>query len=202
MPRRVLGSKVRWNFRGLQYVIREFDRRTGLPEGLDILLAKIYESYIKRRFLKKSRGGGGWRDLADSTKRARLRKGKGLARTSKVPGRIVARNKKGQFRKSNVEILRDTGTLFKALSVGAPGNLTKKIKGGVRFGIIGRGRHPEFEGTISELGLIHHKGLGKVPARPIIENPDDRTLRLMGAAVRRSMGKVIRKGSQRGRSAK
>lgn len=124
-----------------------------------------YSGFVRRRFNQLSRagGGGGWAPYAKSTRRRRGRKDK-------------------------ASMLRDTSTMFGGLTVGAKGNITKRIKNGVRFGFGGNDRHPEGKLTIARLANIHHGGSRRrnIPARPIIVGPDGQTRRGMLQDARRA----------------
>lgn len=156
---------------GLEKLVADF-QGNGLPQNGHVLVAKKYESFIKRRFKRYSRGSGNWKPHSPATIRQR-KKGKG-----KMKG------------KGKPELLKDTGTVFKGLTIGAPGNLMEPIKGGVRFGITGRGRHPSGM-RVSELALIHDQGLGRVPQRKIIVKPDEATERQLVATIKRVVERTI-----------
>lgn len=190
-PQSPIRWKLKWSFRGLAHLIKEFDMATGLPKGLHLVLAKRYESFIKRRFRDHARGGGSppWQKLSAATIRRRGTP-KGATRDR---GSMRYRSKKtGRFvKKGRIEILRDTGTMFKALSIGGPGNTLKKIKGGVRFSVMGAGRHPRYKGKIGDLILIHQLGKGRVPARPVLVEPDEKTVEQMRQATKRTLARVM-----------
>lgn len=89
------------------------------------------------------------------------------------------------------QILYKTGTLFGALTVGRPGNYLKSVRGGYRFGIVGRGSYPK--GTqIKVVALAHDQGLGRVPKRQIIVQPDRKTQQAMMKTVEVGMRKSLR----------
>ncbi len=144
----------------------------GLPGGLDEQWGKIYERFIRRRFARS--GDGTWRPLAPSTIASR-RKGKGAG----IP-----------------QILRDTGVLFRALTIRAPGNLFQKIKQGVRYGFGGVSRHPGGQASIADIGRFHDSGDG-VPQRQIIVDLDNATLRLMLRATKRVNERLMRQASRK-----
>ncbi len=144
----------------------------GLPGGLDEQWGKIYERFVRRRFTRA--GDGTWRPLAPATIASR-RKGKGSGAA---------------------QILRDTGILFKALTIRAPGNLFEKIKQGVRYGFGGASRHPGGKTTIADIGRFHDTGDG-VPKRQIIVDPDKGTLRLMLRATKRVNEQLMRRASRK-----
>jgi len=141
---------------GLERMLRDF-KGLGLPRGLDLLWAKDYERFIRKRFLRlsRARGGGEWPPHKHK-------------------------------RKGNPQLLMDTGTLEKSLGIGAPGNLYKRIRSGVKFGIIGAGSHPSGL-SIRKLALIHHQGCKArhIPKRTIIVKPDRATLKVMRNDLKR-----------------
>ncbi len=141
-----------------------------------------YSAFVRRRFVKFSRGGGDWKPLKASTIRARRGPIRRRTRSSRARTKTTTRGSAG-----TVAILRDTGTLFKALTIGAPGNLHVRIKNGVRYGFGGparytrRGRRKKAGGqaTISDIGVFHNSGAGRNPKRLILAEPDARTLAAM-----------------------
>jgi hypothetical protein len=173
---------------GLKRVVGSL-QASELPHGLPLLLAKRYETFIKRRYLSASAGDGTWEPLAAST--LARRGGKGTRKARKA-GKIGAKKPgPGTTGRGAAKILRDTGTLFKALTIGAPGNLTRSIPGGVRFGVIGPGRHSKFKGDIKTLALIHDQGKGHMPRRQIIVEPDAATVKALEGAVERTVKRLI-----------
>ena len=125
-----------------------------------------YETWLRRiarrmrsqwfhRFDRFSRGGGNWR----STNRRRGSRGRNRAK-----------------------ILRKTNTLIKALSPvfrGLAGQWEKIRGNSVETGYGGSARHPEAKMTVLSLARIHNEGLGIVPRRQIIVQPNAETRRLM-----------------------
>ena len=95
---------------------------------------------------------------------------------------------------SGISILRDTGTLFNALYPTLhPGAIEEKIPGGVRCGFGGNEPHPGRGAvTIFQLAEIHQLGLGHVPARPIIVDPDSSTLSQMVAVAQKAIDDLAR----------
>jgi len=102
-----------------------------------------YLTFIRRRFAKFSRGGGDWKPLAESTKKARRGSKRRKTRSSRAKTKTTTRGSGKKF-----AILRDTGILLKALSIGAPGNLFKRVKGGIQVGFGGSAKH---KGKIKKL---------------------------------------------------
>lgn len=142
-----------------------------------------YLGFTKKRFVKLSRGGGGWKPLAPSTVRGR-RKPRGKTARSKT------RRTGGK-----AAILRDTGTLVAALSVGGRGNLFKDIENGVRVGFKGGVKHPSGKATIAEIAVFHNVGGkgGKPPQRAILVEPDLATIRGMNRDGERAVQRLLRK---------
>lgn len=140
-----------------------------------------YLNFVRVRFLKYSRGGGDWRPLAPATIAARRR-----GRKRGVPIRVNAARTGG-----SAAILRDTGTMFRALDIGDQSN-AKPITHGVRVGFIGRQRAATINGknvlTVAELASYHQNGGGRLPKRPMIVDPDRATLLGLIADARMAMG--------------
>jgi len=154
------------DLRPLDRVVRDVRaacQRAGTIEPMDRLFSLWgvrYLAFAKRRFSTFSRGGGDWPPL----RRARRR---------------VARPTWSGPRKH--AILVDTGTLFGALDIGAPGNLYRRTSGGFEVGFGGPARHPKGRLTIARLAAIHNQGLPPVPRRQIIVLPDSQTAKGMKA---------------------
>ena len=148
----------------------------------------IYLEFVKRRFVKFSRGGGDWKPLAQSTIRSRRRGGKkrGGVNTVKV------RTKKTG---GKVAILRDTSTLLAALDVGNPGNLFKHITNGVKVGFAGNKRHPKGKATVADIAAFHNRGGpgGKPPKRRILAEPDAKTNRQFDHVRQLAVQKLLNK---------
>jgi hypothetical protein len=150
-----------------------------VPRSVYNQWAARYRSFAQERFVKFSRGKGTWPPLAPSTI-ARRRKGRGRRRDAQ--GRAIGK------RARVVAILRDTGTLFAALDVHFtrnPGQLQKDLPHGVQVGFGGPGKHPKAPMSVADLASIHHFGLGRVPARPIIVDPPNKVLNQMSTDVAR-----------------
>ena len=153
--------------------------------------AARYSAYTRRRFNRLSRGGGGeWKPLAPSTV-ARRRKGRKSSRTaSRSRGRRAGTTTLG-----GAQILTDTGTLKRALTIGAQGNLVKFIKGGVRYGF-NDARHPNAKrATLAQIAGFHNTGgrRGRPPRRVILAEPDATTrlgmMRDLQRGIRRAAGR-------------
>lgn len=139
--------------------LRAVERKTKSPDPTYqkwlYRIARRLRSFWFNRFDRFSRGGGNWR----STKRRR--------------------NSRGRNRS---KILRKTQTLIRALSPimrGLPGQW-ERIKGNsIETGYGGSARHPEAKMTVLRLASIHDGGLGIVPQRKIIVQPNAETRKLM-----------------------
>lgn len=129
-----------------------------------------YLTFVERRFVEQSGGGGDWPALKPATIRSR-RTGAGV-RTAKT-----GRKKDGQTKKpaGDAKILRDTGVLLNALSIGAPGNLYKSEKIGIRVGFDKSQKRPDGGVSIGNLAEWHNLGAGNLPARPILVEPNKQT---------------------------
>ena len=115
-----------------------------------------YRAWAQERFDRFSKGGGDWPALADSTVRGR--------------------------RRGSSTILRDTGTLFAALSpvfASAPGAIEERIPYGLKVGIGGPGGHPSGAATVSQIAQFHQSGGRNLPQRKVIDVPPQRVLNLM-----------------------
>jgi hypothetical protein len=114
---------------------------------------------------------------------------------SALTRRQVARN---LIAAGNVAILRNTGVLFGALTVGAAGNVREDIRNGIRVGIGGPASHSGGKLTIGQLAAMHNNGEGRLPRRPIIVQPSPDTARrmvqVMTEGMRRAAAATMRKG--------
>ena len=143
-----------------------------------------YRGFVQERFDRFSKGGGNWKALSKATVKRRR---KGRKRT--------ARSKSKTFSTGSAAILKDTGTLFRALQPGfvsLPGQLEKDIQYGIRVGFGGPGKHPNSRFTIAQIARAHQTGAGKLPKREIIVDPDIRTVAGMQADMQRAVNKAVR----------
>jgi len=144
--------------------------------------AAMYRAFVQERFKRASRGGGEWTGLKEATIKARQRRNKaGRRRGARAAGA------------SRAAILWQTGTLVGALQPrfgGVVGQLQEDVPFGIRVGY-GRDAHPGTDGrvTVQDLATWHQTGAGNLPARPIIVDPDRRTVDMM----RREMEDAIRR---------
>ncbi len=115
--------------------------------------AARYRGYAQEQFTKNSRGG--WRGLAESTKKRRRG-----ARRGATGARSFA-------------ILRDTNTLFSVLDLrftGKPGAIQQDIPFGIKVGFGGPARYKKGKSraTIADIAEFHHTGAGNLPERKIM----------------------------------
>lgn len=163
--------------------------------------AARYSAAMIRRFNTFSRGGGDWRPLAQSTlaKRrsggqANFRKDRGARSQRSFAAFDTRRGMLVQADKA-YSILKDTGALFGALTIGARGNLTQRGRGTITFGIEGglSGKGT----TIGQIARYHQSGGGRLPKREILVQPSPSTVRAMATDSRRAAERIV-KEMQRG----
>jgi hypothetical protein len=163
----------------------KLQRILGSPDGaaqmrpLYELWGKRYLSFVKRKFVENSAGGGDWPDLADSTMAERMREAYHTKRGRKMRQIMKAYGLHGDERTEfigenlSVAILQDKGLLLRALNVGAQGNLFQPHTFGIKVGIGGPARHGDDDATIGDIAAYHNEGGGRLPKRQIIWPPDD-----------------------------
>ena len=136
------------------------------PE-MDSLFKKygaLYLGDVRFLYVQSARGSGRWEPLKKATKRRRRLGGRG----------------------GKVEILRDTGTMFNALTPKLKGSLFQPIQRGIRVGFAEGVRHPGppqgrrkkragrgrgssgRRATIRQIAIFHDEGLGNNPKREIL----------------------------------
>lgn len=124
----------------------------------------IYESFIRRRFVKYSRGGGDWQPLKPAT--------------------VLA--------KGNAIILRDTDLLFKSLKPeiksitglkpGAKLKATIRVPGNAAY---------DTGVTVGDVLIWHQYGTSRMPQREVIVSPDSTTKHLMGERLKKGIVQAI-----------
>jgi hypothetical protein len=148
----------------------------GGPENTELLIRCIvrYKKYAQAQFRKNSAGGGLWPALSPNTKKV--------------------------IKKKSRKILSDSDTLLHMLDPvpslernPRPGIITVMMKNGVKITFGGAQRHPLSKRTVRQLAIIHHEGLGRMPARPILIPPTEQMLRLCA----KDGEKVINKGKRK-----
>jgi hypothetical protein len=205
-------------------------------EGVYKQWGVTYSAAMRRRFSQFARGGGNWPPLAVSTVAARYgrlgqkistsagargrgdrfdtwtRRGGGtkagrtsLARDTGRGGKLVGVNK-------SFSILQDTGTLFRSLNIGSPGNVNRRVSSGIEFGIGGpakgqrrvqltfqhKGKRKRTRGlatgspSIGQIASYHHFGMGRNPVRRVIDLPDAATLTVMRGQLGRGVTAMLR----------
>lgn len=206
-------------------------------------------AYTSRRFANFSKGGGDWPALALSTVRSRTKVegsteslvdkrwnivsqgGRDYRQSSDGRLQLIAQARARNTRRGGgvvvtnrrAAILNDTGTLWRSLSIDAPGNIADQIAGGVRYGIGGadkaklrrnlttqkvskktgkRGKVRTVAGevtakvTIAQIAMFHHNGMGHNPVRRIIVKPDEATMRSMSNDLAAAVRKINAEASR------
>jgi len=152
---------LRWDMSGFKKLFRRLDNSPQKDKAWTQIGA-VYMAFLRRRFNRLSRGGGGseWSPLAQSTKRARFRK-----------------LSKAKQKKTTVDTGRySTSVLFNALGLGNSGSMNVLVRDGIRVGFNSYDVHTANDGmTIRKLAMIHDQGKGHNPERPIIVEPDQNT---------------------------
>lgn len=174
--------------------------------------AARYSAFVKRRFDENSLGAGEWPALALSTVRARQgpdkrRKGKGGGSRDGVGARSsLARNRKGHLVDAGtraISILRDSGNLRRALSIGDKGNRVNNLPMGVEYGFlavphVGK-KAKGFGPTYAQIASWHNSGTPRMPKRLILAKPNEQTTRGMAADLSRAIAAIRRRGEQANR---
>ena len=180
-----------------------------------------YSEFSRRRFdrLSKSGGGGEWPPLKESTilsrrvassgrnirghriadRRQRITQLQRQRRKAKTAEKVKAISGKIRTLTSGAgtSILRDTGTLMNALSIGHSGNRIDKRIQAVAFGFRGA-KHPGGKVTVKDIATFHQTGAGPLPVRAILVQPDEPTRRGMLADGTRAMQQALRTAAIRG----
>lgn len=178
--------QIRIDDKGLRKFAREFQLqlqrgRAGPIRDMYAQWGVRYLSFVERQFVNQSEGGGYWPALSASTMKARRQGTKN--RTASTTGKVDRRFKKRYT--GDPQILRDTGTLLGALSIGKPGNLYKHENIGIRVGFDMGQKRSDSGVSVGQLAAWHSTGAGKLPARPILVEPDVQTRSgMMGDAER------------------
>lgn len=168
-----------------------FTRNVGrlIAGPMDAALAKrlglIYSGFILRRFKTYSAGGGDWAPLAPSTVAARSRKKtrRGAASMLKVDVKKTG---------GAVAMLRDTGTLMRALALGGTGN---RLEFDAKVAWFGVGSLPHGDSDLGVIAHAHQHGVpGRIPARPFLVDPDETTRQQLLSAVKAYLLPKLRRG--------
>lgn len=178
--------------------------------------ASRYSTFTRRRFNTYSRGGGNWRPLAESTILAR-RSSNRAYRTRREEldasfakyGRIKGNSQQANKRRSKlfqrikylqsgqgVAILKDTGVLFNAITIGQQGNYTLDLRNGVRYGFAMGVPHGVTGASIGGIAGYHNAGSlnGRPPRRVILALPDQQTTTGMMMDLQRGIREIAKGG--------
>lgn len=222
----VIHTTVNIQLPGMDKLTAAFARKGGIagqPQKMFLQWGARYGTFVRRRFDRASKRDGTWKDLSPETIEGRRTGGKyrkyKTPGSNKTPRRWEAKNeilrrlehtsdpkKRAVLRADHayldshagVSILRDTGTLFNALSIGAYGNVNKAIPNGVRFGFTDvihgtlNVAKPSFA-TIAEIAGYHNAGGNRgnnPPQRLILAPPDQTTIRGMGIDMKNAIKDV------------
>lgn len=162
-------------------------------------LATIYARRTGRGAKAKTRGVETTR-LMRQVASLRGRKAKALgkrdyAKVRKIGLQITKAKARISGLMTGVAILRDTGTLFLALTPtwsAKPGALEQHIPMGVRVGYGGPQRHAKGGGaTIADIASFHQTGAGHLPVRRIIVDPTPQLVDAMRDDMERALRKMV-----------
>jgi hypothetical protein len=163
---------------GLGRFLGEVDNPRGPIRAAFRQWAHRYRTFVQRRFKNYSRGGGDWPPL----KRDRAH-----GRDRRARGRKLAESKES----AGASILYDTGTIFRALDPQmGPGGIQEDLPFGVRCGYGGPHAHPKGRATIADIAMFHDQGMGRLPKRQIIVEPDRSTIISMTNDMERALRKL------------
>ena len=186
------GGNVFLNTKGFERFRRRFEAgmrtNAGPIHEMFTRWGKRYLTFVRRRFVRMSRGG--WKGLAKSTLKGR--RGPEATRRRKTRRRVGTAKTTTRGGAGRVAILRDTGTLLAGLTFGKPGNLLRRLPKAVRVGFGGPSRHPGGKATIADIAGFHNTGEGDLPKREIIVPPDQRTVEGMRRDVIAAARKIGR----------
>jgi hypothetical protein len=158
--------------------------------------AKLVRGFLQERFVRESKGGGDWPQLSRATLAARRnkarRRGPGGGRRKSIRN---VRFKAGTSVSLGMapRILRDTGTLFRALNptfTNRPGAIEKDIPFGVRIGFGGPDKHSGGKATIVGIAMAHQTGAGRLPVRKIIVAPPAHVIEQMRSVMQRALDRL------------
>lgn len=185
---------IRINTRGLRGLTRDIAQqlrgssRRGPFGDMWVQIGVRYLTFVRRRYVRESQGGGDWPPLARSTILGRRSRRQSSRRRKRRSAEQIAKTV------ASAKILRDTGTLLGALSVGNRGNRFDREKGGIIVGFSKRQRH-EGEGrrglSIGRLAEIHNMGQGRNPQRAILVRPDQATAAAINRLAQRAVNRSI-----------
>lgn len=174
--------------------------------------SKRYEAYVRRRFDRASKNDGTWAPLSKSTILSRRAAKGGTRRQERAKlnaraGKAKNAAQASKLRKkadslgtmAGVSILRDTGALFAALTIGSAGNYLRRFRAGIRYGFANT-KHPGRRGpSLAKLAAYHDAGSGHLPQRRILADPDRQTVDGFVSDAKRAVTSVIaRIGARKG----
>lgn len=131
--------------------------------------------------------------------KAKLGKTKTAKRYKEILGQIK-RARAGLKKNTNLKdrkfsILRDTNTLFTALSPefsGLPGQEETPISNGIQVGYGGNAKHPSAKtATVADIASYHQTGAGHLPVRRIIVEPTASVIESMTKVMQSAVSKIV-----------
>lgn len=177
-------AEMKLDMSGLRKFGRRLSVRSGPVRDMFEQIGARYLGFLRRRYVRNSRGGGDWEPLAPSTIKQRRGSKRRKTRSPRARTKTTTRGSA-----TKVAILRDTGTLQRALTVGASGNDFTLMRNGIRVGFADV-PHPNGDDvTIAQLATIHDEGKG-VPERQILVEPDAATLHAMQRIVNTGLRRI------------
>jgi hypothetical protein len=151
----------------LQYLRRQLVQQLDPTVVQRIVQAwtKIYAQFSLKRFKAASRGDGTWRPLAPATIEA----------------------------KGSTLILRDTDVMFKALDPELIDVFDSEVKGARFQALVRFGENVSYPSgvTVHELITFHSRGMGHLPQRKVLDDPDKVTTTEMRDVAKKIMVEAI-----------
>lgn len=156
------------------------------------VLTQRYRKFANEWFIKQSRGGGKWKPLKPGTIKAKSRRPEAqISKTNKEQQALK------QFFSDPGQILVFTGELEGAMNYRGTGMVEtyseneKSVSVKIAFaGKLHKKARPSGKAmTIAKLAAIHHFGAPthNLPARPILVDPDEGTLRSMDRIIEQAI---------------
>lgn len=158
----IITAKVDVRLRGLTALRNELASPRGPVRRALLSWELTYRAFALRRFDRFSRGGGDWPKLKEATRRRK--------RSSAI---LVDHRELRLGLQSGIGRLTGTGT-------------------SLRLGFTRKTRHRRAKMSIAALATIHDLGLGVVPRRRILAQPDRPTRTRMAADVKKAALEVLR----------
>jgi hypothetical protein len=143
--------------------------------------------------LEKQRGNL-YRQLGKAKKSERVEKLGQQIRAKTAQINKAWKGRQGLATMAGIQILRNTGLLFGALSPtfnGTPGAVEEPIPFGVRVGYGGPAAHPGGRATIADIASYHQAGNGRLPKREVIVATPPDVIAAMAGDMDRGIARMI-----------